>query len=155
MSLVPKKTDETVPFFVLKSGQWEEYKSIFKVEAKATEWAFERIREALKKVAKEEAGRLSIVQRIMLKYRLLAAHRCASTRTRMCHDVVSAHKLQQFSPGRLRVMGFSWQETQQLVMRDLRRKMIGRRNRLLVVQTGDSASQAKVFQSALGTERSL
>ena len=54
-------------FFALKSGEWEQCKSIFKVEAMATEWAFERIREAFEKVAEEEARRLNIVQRIILK----------------------------------------------------------------------------------------
>ena len=33
-------------FSALENGLWEEFQSIFKVEAKATEWAFERIREA-------------------------------------------------------------------------------------------------------------
>ena len=110
-------------FFALKSGELEECKGIFKVEAKATEWAFERIREAFEKVAKEEAEKLSIVQRIMLKstdyLRRISApaggkevsryHICARTAT--------------VSPGRLRVVGFSWQEAQQLVVRDLRRKI--------------------------------
>ena len=54
-------------FFALKGGDWEEYRSIYKIQATATEWASERIREALEKVAKDEAGRLSIVQRIMLR----------------------------------------------------------------------------------------
>ena len=54
-------------YFALKGRDWEKYKSIFKVEKKATEWAFERIREAFEKVAKDEAGRLNIVQGIMLK----------------------------------------------------------------------------------------
>ena len=39
----------------------------FKVEVSATEWSFERIREAFEKMAKDEAGSLSIVQGIMLK----------------------------------------------------------------------------------------
>ena len=34
---------------------------------RATEWAFERIREAFEKVATDEAGILNIVQGIMLK----------------------------------------------------------------------------------------
>ena len=50
-------------YYASKDGDWEEYK----VEVSATEWAFERIREAFEKVAKYEAGHLSIVQRIMLK----------------------------------------------------------------------------------------
>ena len=54
-------------FFTLKGGDCREYKSIFKVQAKATEWALERIREAFEKVAKDEARRLSIVHQIMLR----------------------------------------------------------------------------------------
>ena len=55
-------------YFVLIEGDWEEYKKIiFKVEVSATEWAFERIREAFEKVAKDEARSLNIVQGIMLK----------------------------------------------------------------------------------------
>ena len=53
-------------FFALKGGDWEE-KSIFTVEVRATEWAFERMREACEKVAKDEAGRLGIAQGIVLK----------------------------------------------------------------------------------------
>ena len=53
--------------YALKDGDWEEYKRIFKVEVSATECAFERIREAFEKMAKDEAGSLSIVQGIMLK----------------------------------------------------------------------------------------
>ena len=53
--------------FALKSGEWEEKRSIFKVEVGVTEWVFERIREAFGKVAKDEAGRMRIVQGIMLK----------------------------------------------------------------------------------------
>ena len=40
-------------FLGLKGGDWEEYKSIFKVQAKATDWAFKRIREAFERVAKD------------------------------------------------------------------------------------------------------
>ena len=88
------------------------------------------------KLAKGEAGRLSVVQGI------LSAHRCAR-----CHDIVSVPKLQQFSPGGLRVVGFSWEEEAlQLVVRNLWRKYDWRApNRLLVVQTGVSASQATVY----------
>ena len=53
-------------FFVLKGGDWEEYKSIFRTEVKATEWAFDRIQEAFEKVAKDEARKLSTVQEIMI-----------------------------------------------------------------------------------------
>ena len=49
-------------FIALKSGDWEEYRSIFRVEVKATEWAFDRKQEAFEQVAQDEAGKLSIVQ---------------------------------------------------------------------------------------------
>ena len=39
-------------FLALKGGDWEEYKNIFGTEVKATEWAFDRIKEAFEKVAK-------------------------------------------------------------------------------------------------------
>ena len=38
--------------YALKDGDWEEYERIFEVETSATDWAFERIREAFEKVAK-------------------------------------------------------------------------------------------------------
>ena len=51
-------------------------------------------------------------------------------------------------PGGLRVVGFSWEEALQLVVRNVWRKYKWRvPNRLLVVQTGDNASQAKVFKA--------
>ena len=50
-------------FFALKRGDWEEYEGIFRVEAKATEWAFDRKHEAFEKVAKDEARKLSTVQK--------------------------------------------------------------------------------------------
>ena len=53
-------------FFAWKCGEWEEYS--------ATDWAFDRIKEAFEKMAKE-ARKLSTVQEIM-KYS--AAHHRAS-----------------------------------------------------------------------------
>ena len=59
-------------FFALKSGEWEEYFHTFRNEVKVTEWAFDRIKEAFEKVAKDEARKLSTVQEIMhdMKHRL-------------------------------------------------------------------------------------
>ena len=54
-------------FFTLKGGGWDEYKSIFRVHAIATEWVFDRTQEAFEKVAKNEARKLSSVQKIMLR----------------------------------------------------------------------------------------
>ena len=76
-------------FFALKGGDGEEYKSILRTKVKATEWAFHRIKEAFEKVAKDEAGKLRIVQEIKIrKYGLLAAHDRASGGARRHYDVI-------------------------------------------------------------------
>ena len=41
-------------FFALNRGGWEEFESIFKVQAEATEWAHERTQDAFEKLAKDE-----------------------------------------------------------------------------------------------------
>ena len=53
--------------FALKGGEWEEYNNTFRNEVKITEWAFDRIKEAFEKVAKDETRKLSTVQEIMTK----------------------------------------------------------------------------------------
>ena len=54
-------------FLALKGGDWDEYKSIFRIEVQATGWVFDRMKEAFEKVAKDEAGKLSTVQEIMTR----------------------------------------------------------------------------------------
>ena len=54
-------------FFALKSGEWEENKNSVRKEVNVTEWAFDRIKEAFEKVAKDGAKKLSIVQEIMIR----------------------------------------------------------------------------------------
>ena len=51
----------------MKGGDWEEYKSNFRVQAKATELAFDGTEEAIEEVAKDEAKKLSTEQKIMLR----------------------------------------------------------------------------------------
>ena len=58
---------DTDCFIALKSGEREEYKNTFRKEVKATECAFDRIREAFEKVAQDEASKLSTVLDIMLR----------------------------------------------------------------------------------------
>ena len=53
-------------FFALKRGDWEEYKRTFRIEAKAAEWAFDRVQEAFENVAQDEARKLSTIQEIMI-----------------------------------------------------------------------------------------
>ena len=54
-------------FTALKGGNWEEYKNNFRKEVEASEWAFDRIKEAFEQVAQDEAEKVSIVQEIMLR----------------------------------------------------------------------------------------
>ena len=53
-------------FTALKGGNWEEYRNTFRKEVKASEWPFDRIKEAFEQVAQDEAEKVSIVQEIML-----------------------------------------------------------------------------------------
>ena len=41
-------------FLALKSREWEEYENTFRDVAEVSEWAFDRIKEAFEKVAKDE-----------------------------------------------------------------------------------------------------
>ena len=54
-------------FTALKNGTWEEYKETFRKKMKASEWAFDRIKEAFELVAQDETENMSIVQKIMLR----------------------------------------------------------------------------------------
>ena len=63
--VLPKMMKQAFP--ALKGGYWEEYNSIFRNEVKATEWPFDRIKEAFEEVAKDEASKLSTVQEIMIR----------------------------------------------------------------------------------------
>ena len=54
-------------FTAIKHGNGEEYKDTFRKKMKASEWAFDRIKEAFEKVAQDEAEKVSIVQEIMLR----------------------------------------------------------------------------------------
>ena len=94
-------------------------------EVKVTEWAFESIRETFERVAKEEAGRLSIVQRIMLRSTDYLRRIIAPTggkEVSRCHICVQSAA----------EVGFRCKEALQLVVRDLWRKMIEERPRSTV-----------------------
>ena len=54
-------------FTALKNGTWEEYKETLRKKMKASEWAFDRIKEAFELVAQDEAEKMSIVQEIMIR----------------------------------------------------------------------------------------
>ena len=87
-----------------------------------TEWAFERVREAFEKVAKNETGRLSIVQGIMLESpdflrRLVApaGGQGGVTMSYLCPNC-NSFPLEDY-------VWFRWEEALQLVVRNLWRKM--------------------------------
>ena len=109
---------------------------------KATEWAFDRIKEAFVKVAKNEARTLSTVQVIMIRStdylrRIIApaggqGGDCNSFPTEDYVWWVSGRKSTQIGGVRSVEKNMDWREP----------------NRLLVVQTGDeSTNQAKVFKA--------
>ena len=79
------------------------------------------------------------------KHGLLAANHCARWRTRRSHNVIPVPELQQFPSGRLRLVG-SLGKNHKVVVRNLWRKL-RLANGLLVVQTGESVNQAKVFKA--------
>ena len=54
-------------FTAWKNGTWEEYKATFRKKMKASEWAFDRRKEAFELVAQDETEKVSIVQEIMLR----------------------------------------------------------------------------------------
>ena len=53
-------------FTAIKNETWEEYKETFRRKMKASEWPFDRIKEAFELVAQDETEKMSIVQEIML-----------------------------------------------------------------------------------------
>ena len=128
-------------FFALKGGEWEEKKSIFKVQTKEAEWAFERTREAFEKVVKYEAGRLKsadFLRRIIAP----AGGQGGVTMSYLCPNCIS-FPLEDHewwvSAGKKHC---SWWCAVCREKYDWRAP-----NRLLVVQTGESVNQAKL-QSA-------
>ena len=54
-------------FTALMNETWEEYPETFRKMMKASEWAFDRIKEAFDLVAQDEARKVSVVQEMMFK----------------------------------------------------------------------------------------
>ena len=70
---------------------------------KATGCASDRIKEAFEQVAQDEAGKMSIVQEIMMR-----------STDYLRHNVLPVPALQQFSLGRLRLVGLRRKKSTQL-----------------------------------------
>ena len=90
---------------------------------KASEWAFDRIKEAVR-LGSTGRGREDehCVRDHAQKYGLSAASHCARWRTRWSHNVALVPKLQQLPSARLRLVGL-WVKIHKLVVRDLWRKV--------------------------------
>ena len=55
-------------YLAMKNGSWEEFKERYRgKKKKSSEWTLERMREAYEKVTNDEIGRLGIVQEILRK----------------------------------------------------------------------------------------
>ena len=133
-------------FFALKGGDWEEYKSIPRTEVKVTEWAFDRIAEAFEKVAKDEARKLSSVQEIMIRStdnqrRIIAPAegKGGVTMSYLCPHC-NSFAMEDY------VWWVSGRKSIQIGgARSVEKDTTGRHH--LVVQTGESVNQAKVFRT--------
>ena len=124
-------------------------KEIFKKKMKASEWAFDRIKEAFDLVAQDEARKVSIVQEIMFKgtdylRRIMApvGGQGGVTMSYFCQHCNS------FPCGRPRLVGSLGERSTKWLCAICGEKYDWKQpNRLLVVQTGDSFEQAKVFKA--------
>ena len=135
-------------FVAQKSGDWEEYKSIFRTDVKAAEWAFDRIKEAFEQVAQDEARKLSTVQEMMIRSTDYLRRTIAPVRRQ--GGVTMSHlrpHCNSFPFGRLHLVVLWGKKAHKLVVRKLWKKKDRKHaNRLLVVPTGDSTKQAKVLE---------
>ena len=127
----------------------EEYTSIFRVEVKATDWAFDRIKEAFEQVAEDEAEKLSTVPEIMIRStdylrRIMApfGEQGGVTMSCLCPNCNS------FNLGDY-IWWVSGRQGRNNWWCATCGEKYGRKqpNRLLVVQTGESINQAKVFKA--------
>ena len=103
-------------FFALKRGDWEEYTNIFRVQAKATEWAFDGIQEVFEKVVKDKRS----CQEVQIT-------RGASSRQQGQGGVTMSYLCPHCNSFPLEdyvLVGFSWEEAHELVVCDLRNQAI-------------------------------
>ena len=135
-------------FTALKSGDWEEYKGMFREEAKATEWTSDRVKEAFEQVAQDDAEKLSIVQETMIRstdyLRRISASVGGQGGVTMSYLCLHCNSF----PCKTTSGGLWEKRAQQLVVRNCTEIYDWKQpNMLLVVQTGESVDQAKVFKA--------
>ena len=133
-------------FTAVKNGTWEEYQETFKEKLKASEWAFDRIKEAFDLEAKDEVGKISILQEIVLTdylRRIIASvgGQGGVTMSSLC-PYCNGFPLEDYVWGVYAGKTTKWCA--------ICRQMYDwkQQNRLLVVQTGDRIEQAKVLKKS-------
>ena len=98
-------------------------KNTFRKEVKATEWAFDRIKEAFGKVSQDEARKMSIVQEIMIGSTDYLRRIIVPVGGR--GGVTPVPALQQLPLGRLHLVGLREKSTQLGGVRYVERNTIG------------------------------
>ena len=125
-------------FTAIKNGTWEEDKETFRKKMIASKWAFDRIKEAFELVVQGETENMSIVQEIMLRSTDICGESSRQLEDRQESKCFPVPALQRFPSQKLRLVVSGGKTTKWCAicgeMYDWRQP-----NRLLVVQTGDSA----------------
>ena len=124
-------------------------KKTFRNEVKVSEWAFDRIKDVFEQVAKDEARKLSIFQKILIRStdylrRIIApaGEHGGVTMSYLCR-IATVSRWETTFGGSLVGKGVTIGGA-----RFVEKKIDWEQpNRLLVVQTGDSVNQAKVFRT--------
>ena len=105
-------------------GHGKSKKETFRIKMKASEWAFDRIKEAFELIAQDETEKMSIVPEIMLRSTDYLRRNIAPvggeggvTVSYLCPNC------KKFPSGRLRVVGLCWKEAHKVVVRNLWRKV--------------------------------
>ena len=137
-------------FAAKENGNWEEYKDTFRREMKATEWAFEGIEEAFELAAQDEARKVSIVQEIIFKKALTSccasSHQSEDREESQCltyaRNATASLWRTSFGGSSGRKGSNKWWCAICGEKYDWKQP-----NRLVVVQTGESINQAKVFKA--------
>ena len=122
-------------------------KGIFRVEVKATEWTFDKMKEAFEQVAQDEPEKLSIVKDIMVRSGLPArviapaGGQGGVAMSYLCPNC-NSFPLEEY------IWCVSGKKEQQLVVRDLWREIQWEAAKQAFGRTtGDSTEQAKVFKA--------
>ena len=100
-------------YFAMRDGSWEQVKERYREVDKSSERTLQKIREAHEKVARDEIGRLGIVQENTRKSTDFLRRVIAPVAGKGGVIVENLHALQEFSFGRLHLVGMDGPRRQQ------------------------------------------